>query len=68
MCIVKTYVSQPLLFNHLTQERTCLSLSLISSRPLDHNTAKIKYADVKVILTKHYHKKFPLLGVTAKGV
>ena len=53
---------------HLTQERTCLSLSLISSRPLDHDTAKIKYADVKVILTKHYHKKVPLLAVTAKGV
>ena len=65
---MKTYVSQSLLFNRLTQEQTCLSLSSISPRSLDHNTTKIKYADVKVILTKHYHKKVPLLGVTAKGV
>ena len=38
------------------------------SRSLDHNTTKIKYADLQAIIMKKYHKKVPVVGVTAEGV
>ena len=65
---MKTCLSQPLLYDRLTQENNTLFCPQFCSCSLDHNTTKIKHVDRIIRMMKMYHKKVPVLGVTAEGV